>query len=290
LIAVITTKEWTIWTSDGYPLSVTGYTHADSSLDAVLLINSALGVRQEYYRPFAQFMADKGYMAITYDYRGIGRSLSGHIKDAAISMLLWGTHDLTSFLDWIGDNYPQHRIQCVGHSVGAQLIGLAHNNHKIERVLSVGGQVGYWRFWQGLDRVKSWLNFFILIPILTQIYGYFPGSILGSCDIPAGVIREWARWCRNPNFIVDADGNPIRQYFSAYRGRMLLYSFNDDTLFAPSKAVDELASYYSNASKKRCHIDPNDIGRQPIGHFGFFRTAFRQSLWEDAAAWFSAPR
>src|SRR5579883_2471388 len=39
-----------------------------------VVVNSATGVRRDYYAPFARFLAERGYTVVTYDYRGIGGS------------------------------------------------------------------------------------------------------------------------------------------------------------------------------------------------------------------------
>ena len=39
-----------------------------------VLIGGAMGVRQAFYRPFAQWLADQGYVVATFDYRGVGDS------------------------------------------------------------------------------------------------------------------------------------------------------------------------------------------------------------------------
>jgi len=270
-----------------YPLAVTEYTpvRPDSTPDRVLLINSATGVPQGYYRPFSQFMAESGYRVYTYDYGGMNLSRAGRAQDARVTMLQWGTHDLASLLNWVAERHPRASIHCIGHSVGAQLVGLAENNYRIERLLSVAGQAGYWRLWRGANRVKAWMTFFVLVPLLTELYGYLPKFVLGSCELPYGVARQWARWCRHPDFIVDLEGKPIRQYFRAYRGKILFYSFADDRLFAPRRAVDELSRYYCNARIERRHIGRDESGNEAVGHFGFFRPQFKSSLWREALTW-----
>ena len=46
-----------------------------------VLVNSATGVRQEYYAKYATYLLERGFTVLTYDYRGIGRSLHGPLKD-----------------------------------------------------------------------------------------------------------------------------------------------------------------------------------------------------------------
>ena len=46
----------------------------------VLIIASATGVKQEFYKAFSQYIANTGTTVITFDYNGIGRSLNKPIK------------------------------------------------------------------------------------------------------------------------------------------------------------------------------------------------------------------
>lgn len=271
--------------TDGYPLSATLCAPAGKAPVAAVIINPATGVPKEYYAPFARFLAEHGYLAVAYDYRGMGASLTGTMKTFRGRMSEWGEKDFTGVIDAISAQFPGIPLLCVGHSVGGQLVGLAANNHKLDAVLSVAGQVGYWRLWQGKDKLKSWLNFFVLIPLLTRIFGYYPGSKVGAGDLPSGIARQWARWCRNRHFIVDDKGRPLREHFDAYRGRMLFYSFFDDGLFAPRAAVEALRKYYRHAHTEHRHFDDQSTGGRAVGHFGFFRPTFRRTLWRDALEW-----
>jgi predicted alpha/beta hydrolase len=64
---------------------------------------------------------------------------------------------------------------------------------------------------------------------------------------------------------------------------MRLYAVSDDR-FAPPRAVQAFLAFYPGAPCKRLDVDPAQHGG-PIGHFGFFRERFRDSLWKDAADW-----
>ncbi|MEM6864987.1 MAG: alpha/beta hydrolase, partial [Bacteroidota bacterium] len=73
---------------------------ADSS-NSVLIIASATGVKQEYYKKFAQFVANNGVTVITFDYSGIGRSLEKPIKELKTNAADWGQNDLEHVLQFV---------------------------------------------------------------------------------------------------------------------------------------------------------------------------------------------
>ena len=46
-------------------------------LNGAVLIGGAMGVRQDYYQRFAEWLAAQGYAVMTFDYRGMGESRTG---------------------------------------------------------------------------------------------------------------------------------------------------------------------------------------------------------------------
>ena len=72
--------------------------------------------------------------------------------------------------------------------------------------------------------------------------------------------------------------------FARFRGPLLAYSFSDDA-YAPTPAVESLLDAYSGADITHRHLTPADLGVSEIGHFGFFRERFRDTLWQESAAW-----
>ena len=75
---------------DGYALS--GTVFVPDSPCCAILISSATAYAKRFYAPIAQYLAAKGAIVLTYDYRGIGRSRSGPLAD-----------DPTRMQDWIDD-------------------------------------------------------------------------------------------------------------------------------------------------------------------------------------------
>jgi len=252
---------------------------------ASVVINSALGVSQEYYALFAESLASRGYYVLTYDYRGNGVR-GPQLRAIQASLTDWGTLDFAAVVDHAERAAPQLPILCVGHSVGGQLLGLLPNNNRVVAMVAVASQVGYWGYWSGREKWKSWFTFHFAIPLLTLLLGYYPGSRLGACDLPAGVAREWARWCRSAAYIRDAAGKPQRSGFLGYRGRALFISLYDDPLFAPRRAVAALCGYFQNAHREHVHIEPETVKGKSVGHLGFFRKPLGRQLWPMVLDWF----
>ena len=60
-------------------------------------------------------------------------------------------------------------------------------------------------------------------------------------------------------------------------------SMSDDELMT-LRGTHNLVNLYANTERRVESITPADVKVRRIGHFGFFRDQFRQSLWPRAAA------
>jgi predicted alpha/beta hydrolase len=282
----IEVSEFKLPATDGFELAASLYQPADIEPNGpVVLITSATGVKRRYYDKYARFLAENGFTTVTFEYRGIGESRPRTLRGFEASLQDWAVKDIAGAIDWIVAQRHPRRLLVVGHSLGGQLIGLTPNNDRVNAMLTVAAQSGYWGLWSGPRKYFMWFLWHALMPGLTRVYSYFPSKKLGlSEDLPGGVARQWAFWGRHPHYIVDDQGNPIRKNFLSFRGPIRAYSFTDD-IDAPRAAVESLVQCYENAAKELNHRSPGDLGVDAIGHFGFFREQFRSSLWTESAEW-----
>src|SRR5690606_8826067 len=118
-------------------------------------------------------------------------------------------------------------------------------------------------------------------PLATPLAGYFPGRRLGMIgDLPRGVIRQWRRWCLHPHYAVGAEGTVVSEAYSAVRTPIISLSFTDDEMMS-GRNTESLHGFYRAAPKTFKRIAPDEIGVSRIGHFGFFRSEFADSLWSS---------
>jgi len=115
-------------------------------------------------------------------------------------------------------------------------------------------------------------------------------------DLPAGVALEWANrreadfwWnLRTGNGELDkARIDDAIARFLAIHAPTLALTFADDA-FATEAATDRILGLYRNCPTTRRFIGPDDVGGQKIGHFGFFRSRFSNSLWPQVVEWLHA--
>jgi predicted alpha/beta hydrolase len=102
-------------------------------------------------------------------------------------------------------------------------------------------------------------------------------------DLPATVADEWARWCRTRGYLLGDDGSR-RAGYARIRAPIVAYSFTDDD-YAPRETVAAWLQFFPNAAVSHRHLAPAEAGAREVGHFGFFRPAFEQTLWKDALKW-----
>jgi predicted alpha/beta hydrolase len=262
---------------DGYRLGATLFRPASSNGRA-LQINAAAGVKQEYYGKFAAYLAERGFTVITFDYRGIGRS--GHWKLNA-RMRDWAELDAGAALQFLSKTGK--KLMAVGHSFGGQSFALIPGAERLAAALAVGSQSVYWRHWSGAARAGLWLLTRVLLPGSSRVFGYFPAAALGQGEnIPAGVATEWASWCQNPDYLVGALG--VKAQYERFSAPLRVYWMADD-LYAPLAAAQALLRLYPGAPSELKRVVPGEVGAKRIGHFGFFREQFRDTLWRDAADW-----
>jgi predicted alpha/beta hydrolase len=288
----------TIRAADGYPLAARLWTAPGVADPAtVAMINAGAGINSLFYDRFAAFLAESGYPALVYDYRGIGQSRHGSLRGFQATVDEWGSKDCAAVLDWLSARYPFARRLVVGHSVGGFLTGFAQNGHLIDRMLLVGAHTGYWRDYAPRAQLGMFLLWHTLMPLLARAVGYFPGRQLRLLeDLPAGVALQWAAR-RRPDFwwnLTLPDGSPDAETiaelvgrFRAIRAPALALRFSDDP-FATVAATDRIVGLYASCSARRMEIVPADVDGRKIGHFGFFRSRCRATLWPRVVSWLAA--
>lgn len=250
-----------------------------------VLLAPAMAVRRGFYDAYASWLAARGFAVLAPDVRGIGGSRPPELTALEDDLLDVARADLPAGLDWLEEHHPGAPLLYVGHSLGGQLLGVLPDPNRVDAAILVATANAHWRLWEGLDRLKLMSLWWILIPVLTRLYGYFPSRLVGlGEDLPPGIARSWARWGRHRGYVVDDDGRPIREGYRSYGGRIRAYSFPDDEM-APGGPAEEMLGWYRSADVEHRRPTPEELGRARIGHFGFFREESRRDLWPESAAW-----
>lgn len=274
----------TLPTNDGAIIAARFYEpRVDVARRGAVLIAPAMGVPQSYYRAFAEWLTREGFLAVTFDYRGMGESRTGSLRDLAADIETWAREDAATALEALAQRAGSLPITWVGHSLGGQIVPMTPGHAQLAKVLTIASGSGYWRENAPPLRRKVWLFWWGAVPFTTPLFGYFPGKRLGMVgDLPAGVIRQWRRWCMNPDYAVGAEGATMRERFAAVRTDLTSLSFTDDEMMS-ERNIDSLHGFFVNARHTKVRLAPADVELSRVGHFGFFRAAMRERLWEGVA-------
>ena len=253
--------------------------HPAGEARGVVLIVPAMGVEQRFYAAFAQWLAERGFVTVTFDYVGMGLSRQGPLRDLQVDVIGWGRHDCSAMLDAVTAAAGTLPVFWIGHSLGGQILPFVRGSERIRRAFTIATGSGYWRENTRSLRNRAWLLWYLIAPLVTPLAGYFPGQRLGMVgDLPRGVIEQWRRWCLHPEYAVGAEGEAVREAYSAVRTPITAISFTDDEMMS-GRNTESLHGFYRAAPQTAKRIAPTQIGVERIGHFGFFRRQFAESLW-----------
>jgi predicted alpha/beta hydrolase len=279
----IAARDICIRAADGYRLAGTLFEPKQAS-GSLTIVAPAVGISSGYYRKFASYLAERGRPSLVFDYRGMGASRHGPLEGFPARLRDWCILDVPSVLEWAARIYGGP-LAWVGHSMGGFATGLAHNNDLIYRQLNIATLSGYWGHMARPECYRVWLLMGYVAPVLGRIVGYLPGSLIGGEDLPGPAFLEWARWCMMPGFFFDDPTLGETANFAHFRAPVRFAQIEDDPWGTPA-AVGDMASHFTaSVDRSIWAVRLADTGSARIGHAGFFRSEFRDTLWQRAANW-----
>lgn len=244
-----------------------------------VLLCPATGVKQHFYLRFATWLARQGHDVLVFDYRGIGLSLQGRLRDSRATLTEWGQQDQVAALDWLVQRTGASKVALIGHSAGGQMIGLLPNHHHVARLVGVAASTGWFRGMRPSFRFKARLGLRCLVPLGTLIKGHAPTAAFGLGEnLPAAVARQWGQWCAAGGYATNAvKGRPQQDFHGDIRIPITVFHATDDDIATPATVADLLRTF--PAARKRVHqVAPRDHGLKAIGHIDWFRHS-HQALW-----------
>lgn len=243
------------------------------------LIAPAMGVPQTFYAPFATWLASLGLHVVTFDFRGVGGSRAVPLRAITADIVDWARLDATAALRALQDLAPDVPITWIGHSLGGQILPFIPDHRELAKIITIATGSGYWRDNTPALRRKVWLLWYFAGPVFTSLFGYFPGKRLRMVgDLPAGVLRQWRKWCLDPAYAVGAEGAAVADLFARVTTPITSLSFTDDEMMS-LRNTESLHGFYTRAPVTFCRLSPEALAVPRIGHFGWFRAACAP-LWD----------
>lgn len=265
---------------DGFPLR--GNLFSGPGQKPAVLISSAAAVPDSFYRHFANRLLGLGAShVLTYDYRGVAKSQVPKGWKPRLHMKDWAVLDMPAALDELKKASGNKPIVGIGHSFGGVALGLCNRSADFERYVTLASLSGYYRNTAEPFAVFARMN--LLGVPLTYPLGRLPKwSGIGEA-LPGSIFRDWARWCRNPNFLFEDPKVPEARHFSAVEIPVLGIGISDDPWGTP-RAVRLFLERLVNADVHELWLSPENHA-DSIGHLGYFRKTRTETLWPEAMDW-----
>lgn len=96
----------------------------EGEIKGIVQISHGMAEHKERYKPFMEYLASCGYMAIIHDHRGHGASVKrhedlGYFYDDKAEYIVENLHQITTY---IKEQYPNKKVILFGHSMGSMVV------------------------------------------------------------------------------------------------------------------------------------------------------------------------
>lgn len=272
-------KESVLQTPDQFPISVKIF-EPEIPNRKLLVINSATGVRQQVYFSFAKYLAAQGFTVITYDYRGIGESKPRKMKGFEASMRIWGTRDFKTITSFIKENYPDYTKFCLGHSVGALILGMNEDSVIFKKFIFVATQDAYIGHLSWRVAVTATLGFGIAVPVTVILKGYFPAHRFGLGEsLPKGSAYDWRTLILNKKSTSRLYEKIEKDHSKDLNQEAFIIHAEDDSWVTMKGMESLMNNSYPNMKKNYREIKVSESPKKQVGHINFFRS-YNRVLWK----------
>lgn len=267
---------------DNYVLSGRYYpSKSDIKHPYPILICPATGITKNFYHSFTEWLSEQGYNVLSFDFRGIGDSLHGRIKDSKASIVQWGQLDIPAAIETLLVKTGADKVIILGHSAGGQLLGIVPNYEKVAKVVAVSGSTGHVKGLKGRTKILAPLMFKAIFPLARYSIGYGPTNVIGMGEnLPKDVAKQWAQFCGKSGYIINAIGHSVHvndNYHEKISAPIISLWSSDDEI-ATETNVKDLLRLYPNSQTHMIELNPQAYNHKAIGHMLMFKKS-HQNLW-----------
>jgi predicted alpha/beta hydrolase len=252
---------------------------------AVIQFNGGTAMRKEFYLPFLSFLASHGFICCLWDYRGSGESRPLTLKGCTYSFSDYGTKDMPAVSKYLQQRFPELPFLIVAHSVGGQQIGFMNDLEHVRGMVGFSVSTGYFGYMPALYCLQSLYFFYLFSPLSILLSGYIASKRFGYMeDLPKNVVREWRSWCWKKEYFFDKkfSGKSVPPgTFKNIQFPVQLYWSSDDPIANRWSVPVYLRHIKSTESVGVKEVNPEAYGLRSIGHMGFFKRIFKDTVWKE---------
>lgn len=255
---------------DGYSLRGQLFRPGGATRGAVL-ITGGTGYKARYYHQLASALTEEGFLALTYDCRGIGESAPEDMAALDMRYADWGKLDMAAALDAVVEQAGGLPVLHIGHSVGGHFVGFWDNHEKASAHLFVcvgSGEIAARPWWKNPLELYLWHG---LGPASIRKHGYLKqGKMWTGASLPRGVFEDWKRWCHTKGYYrQELNGELEPHFFDEVSSPITSMIYTDDLIATPSSGKFMLG-FYPKAKAEVLVRRPAEYGMKSIGHGGPF--------------------
>ena len=274
-----TLENLTISCADGYGLSARFYKAKHPTDKLPVLLCPATGITQGFYHDFIEWLTEQNLDVLVFDYRGIGASLHGPIRQSNASIQDWGQLDIPAAIQVLLAKTGKDQVILIGHSAGGQLLGVVPNYDKVAQVIAISGSTGHVKGLKGRTKHMAPVMFKLVFPVSSLFKGYGATKMLGMGEnLPKNVAKQWALFCSKPGYVMNAIGKTIFEDFHQEIQCPITVYWSSDDEIATKANVQDLLRLYPNANTNMIELKPQAHDHKAIGHMLMFRKS-HQNLW-----------
>ncbi|MBY0611879.1 MAG: alpha/beta fold hydrolase [Beijerinckiaceae bacterium] len=237
-----------------------------------VVLHGATGVSQFKYLKFARGLCEREQATVLiYDYRDMGLSARGPLRNSRVSMSDWAVEDQSAALDYLIEACPGLPVWVIGHSLGGMFVNWHRQADRVARVIAIASGPAYLAHHPPTYLPAVLWFWYLGGPPLTALFGYLPGRLSGiGSDLPRDVFWQWRRWCTSKEFHRPDWGKTMPMPdLLRFKGKVRLVGINDDVMVPPT-CVKLLAKFYPAAAVEYREIEPKAHGLKSIGHINVF--------------------
>jgi predicted alpha/beta hydrolase len=253
---------------------------------AVVQFNGGTAVRKEYYLPFLEYICAHGYLCCLWDYRGSGESAPVSLKNCDYRFSDYGVKDMPAVKSYLRNRFSEYPLYVIAHSVGGQQLGFMDETKDIQGLIGFSVSTGYFKTMPWKYRLSCYYFFYLFGPLSIAIKGYVANKRFGYMeDLPKNVVREWGTWCHKPDYFFDtkfAGVSVPKGSFEQYTFPVHLYWATDDPIANSKSVATYLRHVRSTKTITTQEVVPEKYQVKAVGHMGFFRRQFKNTIWKEA--------